>query len=159
MGVSGSGKTTIGQALASALGWHFYDGDDFHPPENVNKMTRGIPLRDEDRLEWLEILSTLLAEKHIAAENLVLACSALKESYRQKLRSSHPHLDFVYLEGNYDLIWGRMKDREAHYMKPEMLKSQFEILEPPRDALTININKPVSVNVLAIIDFFKEQEN
>lgn len=156
MGVSGSGKTTIGNALSLQLDWSFYDGDDYHPDENVEKMSRGIPLRDEDRLIWLEILSNLLAEKYLAGENLVLACSALKQVYRQKLRSKNGHLTFVYLKGEFDLIWERMSTRQEHYMKPEMLRSQFEILEPPQDALTLSIHTPVSENVHAIIEHISE---
>ena len=156
MGVSGSGKTTIGNALSLQLDWSFYDGDDYHPDENVEKMSRGIPLRDEDRLIWLEILSNLLAEKYLAGENLVLACSALKQVYRQKLRSKNGHLTFVYLKGEFDLIWERMSTRQEHYMKPEMLRSQFEILEPPQDALTLNIHRSVSENVQAIIENISE---
>jgi gluconokinase len=156
MGVSGSGKTTIGQVLSSELNWSFYDGDDYHSLENVEKMSQGIPLSDKDRFQWLGTLSNLLAEKHLDGENLVLACSALKQSYRQQLRSNKTHLTFVYLEGDFELIWERMGTREEHYMKPEMLKSQFEILEPPQDALTLSIDKPVSDMVQEIIDFVME---
>lgn len=159
MGVSGSGKTSIGQALSSELDWSFYDGDDYHPPENVEKMSRGIPLSDEDRFIWLEILSNLLAEKYLAGENLVLACSALKQVYREKLRSNKAHLTFVYLEGDFDLISERMRARQEHYMKPEMLRSQFEILEPPQDALTLSINRPVSENVNTIIEYLSEEHD
>jgi gluconokinase len=156
MGVSGSGKTTIGNALSSQLDWSFYDGDNYHPDENIEKMSRGIPLSDEDRLIWLEILSKLLAEKYLAGENLVLACSALKQVYRHKLRSKNGHLTFVYLKGDFELIWQRMRTRQEHYMKPEMLRSQFDILEPPHDALSLNINRPVTENVQAIIEYISE---
>ena len=156
MGVSGSGKTTIGNALSSQLDWSFYDGDDYHPDENIEKMSRGIPLSDEDRLTWLEILSNLLAEKHLAGENLVLACSALKQVYRQKLRSKNRNLIFIYLKGDFELIWQRMRTRQEHYMKPEMLRSQFDILEPPQDALSLDIHRPVPENVQAIIEYISE---
>ena len=156
MGVSGSGKTTIGNALSSQLDWSFYDGDDYHPDENIEKMSRGIPLSDEDRLTWLEILSNLLAEKYLAGENLVLACSALKQVYRQKLRSKNRNLIFIYLKGDFELIWQRMRTRQEHYMKPEMLRSQFDILEPPQDALSLDIHRPVPENVQAIIEYISE---
>ena len=156
MGVSGSGKTTIGNALSSQLDWSSYDGDDYHPDENIEKMSRGIPLSDEDRLTWLEILSNLLAEKYLAGENLVLACSALKQVYRQKLRSKNRNLIFIYLKGDFELIWQRMRTRQEHYMKPEMLRSQFDILEPPLDALSLDIHRPVPENVQAIIEYISE---
>jgi len=153
MGVSGSGKTSIGQALSAELGWSFYDGDDYHSPENVEKMSQGIPLSDEDRFHWLETLSNLIIVKRGAEENLVLACSALKEGYRQKLRANNKDLNFVYLEGDFDLIWERMQTREDHYMKSKMLKSQFEILEPPKNALHIDIDRPITEIVREISDF------
>ena len=152
MGVSGSGKTTIGQALSSALGWPFIDGDDFHSPENVNKMSQGIPLSDEDRLRWLDTLSHLLSENYNRGENLVLACSALKRIYRDQLRSNHPNITFIYLEGDIEMIRLRMQAREKHYMKPGMLESQFQILEPPQNALQINIERPINEIVQEIID-------
>jgi len=151
MGVSGSGKTTIGQALSSALGWPLYDGDDYHSPENVKKMSLGIPLSDEDRLHWLETLSHLLNENYHRGENLVLACSALKRIYRDQLRSNHANLNFVYLEGDIDMIRQRMLAREEHYMEPGMLESQFQILEPPQNALQINIDRPINEIIQEII--------
>jgi gluconokinase len=144
MGVSGSGKTSIGQALSTRLGWSFYDGDDYHSPKAIEKMSHGIPLNDEDRHPWLEALSDLVSDKHEAGENLVLACSALKKSYRRHLRSANEDLQFVYLEGDFELIWSRMQARLDHYMKPEMLQSQFEALEIPEDALKVNIKQPIS---------------
>jgi gluconokinase len=144
MGVSGSGKTSIGRALSTRLGWSFYDGDDYHSPQAIEKMSNGIPLNDEDRLPWLETLSELVSEKNEAGENLVLACSALKKSYRRNLRSTNEDLQFVYLEGDFDLIWSRMQNRADHYMKPEMLRSQFEALEIPEDTLKVNIKQPIS---------------
>ena len=152
MGVSGSGKTTIGLALSSALDWSFFDGDDYHPPENVKKMSQGIPLSDEDRLRWLESLSHLITENYNRGENLVLACSALKRIYRDQLRSNHADINFVYLEGDIDMIRQRMQTREKHYMKPGMLESQFQILEPPQDALQINIERSINEIVQEIID-------
>lgn len=151
-GVSGSGKTSVGQSLSEQLGWPLYDGDDFHSPENVTKMSKGIPLNDADRTNWLETLNELISEKLRADENLILACSALKVKYRQQLRSDNEGLVFVFLKGDFDLIWGRMETRNDHYMKADMLRSQFDILEPPQNALKIEINHPVPDIVQEIID-------
>lgn len=151
MGVSGSGKTSVGQSLSEQLGWPFYDGDDFHSPENVSKMSEGIPLKDVDRTIWLETLSKLISEKLHAEEYLILACSALKEKHRQQLRSGNEGLVFVFLKGDFDLIWSRMETRNDHYMKPGMLESQFENLEPPENALNIEINRPLPDIVQEII--------
>jgi gluconokinase len=150
MGVSGCGKTSVGQKLAERLGWDFYDADDFHPPENIAKMASGIPLSDKDRAPWLDSLRALVASCLQNDRPGVLACSALKERYRQKLLDGNPGAQLVYLKGSYDLIWSRMTQRPGHYMKPEMLKSQFDALEEPRNALTIDISLPVEqiVNLL-----------
>ena len=153
MGVSGSGKTTIGQKLSSATGWPFYDGDDYHSTENVEKMSRGIPLNDDDRLTWLETLSELILEKRSSGEDLILACSALKRAYRQTLRSKNQDVLFVFLEGDFNLIWQRMQIRKSHYMKPEMLKSQFAILEPPLNALKLSIERPAAELVAEILSY------
>jgi gluconokinase len=143
MGVSGCGKTTVGQTLAENLGWDFYDADDFHPQKNIEKMANGIPLNDSDRAPWLASLHDLISNKLEADQPGVLACSALKERYRQKLLDGNQDVQIVYLKGSYDLIWSRMKDRTDHYMKPKMLESQFEALEEPANALTVDIAKPV----------------
>jgi gluconokinase len=141
MGVSGSGKTTVGQRLAERLGWPFYDADKFHPKENVAKMSSGQPLSDEDRKPWLEALNQLIARNLEQHQSLVLACSALKEKYRQHLASGHePHTQFVYLKGSFETIYARMQTRE-HFMKPSMLKSQFETLEEPANAIVVDIKK------------------
>lgn len=143
MGVSGCGKTAVGQALAQELGWDFFDGDDFHPPANIAKMAGGIPLTDEEREPWLNALHDLIAS-HLAQKSPgVLACSALKERYRQTLLAGNPHVQMVYLKGSYELIWSRLLLRTGHYMKPQMLQSQFEALEEPVDALTLDIALPV----------------
>ncbi|MGZ9164579.1 MAG: gluconokinase [Anaerolineales bacterium] len=143
MGVSGSGKTTLGEPLARKLGWDFFDADDFHPPENIAKMAAGIPLNDLDRAPWLaalhdKFLSTLGADRH-----LVLACSALKETYRAQLLEGMDGIAIIYLKGSYDLIWSRMSIRERHYMKPEMLQSQFDALEEPKDAIVLDAKMSV----------------
>src|SRR6185369_4329143 len=139
MGVSGSGKTEVGRSLAKQLGWDFYDADDFHPPENVAKMAKGIPLDDSDRAPWLASLHNLIASSLKEDHSGVLACSALKERYRQQLMDGNSDVQLVYLKGSYDLIWSRMEQRTDHYMKPHMLKSQFDALEEPKNALIIDI--------------------
>jgi gluconokinase len=140
MGVSGAGKTTVGQLLAQELGWKFYDADDFHSTANKDKMSRGIPLTDEDRADWLAILRNRLNQNIEASQSMVLACSALKQGYREVLRVNK-EVHFVYLQGTYQQIQARMKRREDHYMKADMLASQFGILEEPKDGLTIDISK------------------
>jgi gluconokinase len=144
MGVSGSGKTTVGEALARRLGWAFYDADTFHPEENVAKMSSGTPLDDEDRQPWLGALNTLISENLEKGASLVLACSALKEKYRQHLASGHEEqTKFVYLEGDFDTIYTRMQARQ-HFMKPAMLQTQFETLEEPVDAIVVDIRQAES---------------
>ncbi len=140
MGVSGSGKTTIGRMLARELDWEFFDGDDFHPPTNLEKMSKGIPLTDEDRVEWLNHLRELIQNPLKEGSSLVLACSALKERYREKL-AANDKVRFVYLRGTYDQVETRMKRRKDHYMPVQLLQSQFEALEEPRDAVTIEITQ------------------
>lgn len=140
MGVSGSGKTTIGKALAKQLGCRFYDGDDYHPPANIVKMASSIPLDDADRAGWLETLASIIRDGLEKGESGVIACSALKEKYRQVLRVDPEQVKFVYLKGNYEIIQSRMRTRETHYMKPDMLRSQFEALEEPREALTMDVS-------------------
>ena len=153
MGVSGCGKTTTGMALSSVTGWPFFDGDDYHSPDNIEKMSQGIPLNDDDRILWLETLSQLILEKRSSGGNLILACSALKRDYRQTLRSKNPDLLFIFLEGDFDLIWQRMQVRKDHYMKPDMLRSQFAILEPPVNALKLSIDRPISELVPEILKY------
>jgi gluconokinase len=143
MGVSGCGKTSVGKALAEELGWDFYDADDFHPPENIAKMANGIPLTDADRAPWLESLRALIASCLQSNRPGVLACSALKERYRQKLLDGNPGTQLVYLRGSYDLIWSRMSQRPGHYMKPKMLQSQINALEEPQNALTFDVSLSV----------------
>ena len=145
MGVSGSGKSTIGRAVAERLGWAFYDADDFHPPENVAKMAHGTPLTDEDRAPWLAALHGVIAAALREAQPGVLACSALKARYRQTLLEGTAGVQLVYLKGSFDLIWTRMAARPGHYMKPGMLQSQFETLEEPDAAWVIEIVPPEAV--------------
>jgi gluconokinase len=152
MGVSGSGKTSVGQALASRLGWDFYDADDFHPPANLAKMAGGIPLDDGDRAPWLDALHDLISRCLAEDRPGVLACSALKERYRLRLLEDNHALRIVYLKGSYDLIWSRMSARPGHFMKPAMLQSQFDALEEPAGALTADVGLPLD----GIVDFITQ---
>lgn len=139
MGVAGSGKTTIGLALAAQLGWGFRDADDFHPPANVEKMSRGLPLTDRERAPWLAAIRAHIDGCLARGESAVLTCSALKEKYRAAIRADPAHVKLVHLAGDFALIRGRLAARQGHFMKPEMLRSQFESLEPPQDALVVDI--------------------
>jgi len=150
MGVSGSGKTTIGQLLAQDLGWSFYDGDDFHPQANIDKMRQGIPLTDEDRDSWLTALQhhiDTLLDNHQSA---VLACSALKQAYRDRLGGDQPAVRFIYLKGDYALIRQRLQNRRGHFMPADLLKSQFATLEVPKDVPAIDISQTPEVIVKSI---------
>jgi len=135
MGVSGCGKSTIGQPLAERLGYPFFDADEFHPPANVAKMAAGIPLTDADRQPWLELLNAKLR----AHDNAVLACSALKESYRRTLSQGLADCRFVHLRGSLELIRARLAERKHRYMPASLLESQFAALEPPERAIYIDI--------------------
>jgi len=159
MGVSGCGKTSVGKALSAELGWSFYEGDEFHSPENVETMSMGMPLNDEDRAPWLEALHDLIADKLQAGENHILACSALKTKYRQQLQEDNEGVVFVYLDGNFELIWSRMHTRDDHYMKPEMLKSQFDTLENPVNALQVDIAQPIEAIVREIIECLETEHD
>jgi gluconokinase len=140
MGVSGSGKTTVGRILASELGWTFLEGDDFHPAENVGKMRGGIPLSDEDRRPWLQALQRRVEEACERDENIVLACSALKDVYRDFLERSDPAcVRFVYLSGSEELIRERLERRTGHFMDPALLGSQFEALQPPEGEIEVDV--------------------
>jgi gluconokinase len=141
MGVSGSGKTTVGKNLAAKIGFPFFDGDDFHPPANKEKMTRGIPLTDEDRESWL-LQMNHAARDQAKLAGAVLACSALKEKYRHILSSGIAiPLYWVFLEGSFELIKKRMEERKDHFMPPGLLSSQFETLEIPDNCIAIDISK------------------
>lgn len=143
MGVSGSGKTTVGEILARDLGWTFLEADDFHPAANIDKMHRGIPLNDADRKPWLEALQKQIDSAVDRGENVVLACSALKDEYRDFLEEHHPEtVHYVYLHGSEELIAQRLAGRKGHFMNPALLHSQFETLEAPEDAVRVEINGP-----------------
>ncbi len=139
MGVTGCGKTTVGALLAKTCGWDFHDADDFHPAANVAKMKSGAPLTDEDRRPWLDRLNALIADSEQQGNNLVLACSALKQAYRDRLARGCTTARFVFLDGDIELIRARLLARRGHYMNPKLLDSQFAILERPREALRLDI--------------------
>ena len=142
-GVSGAGKTTIGKLLAQELGWRFYEADDFHSQVNIDKMCRGVPLTDEDRWPWLDSLRELIKKCVEANKNAVLACSALKRAYRERLRVSDG-VKFVFLDGDYALMEKQLRQRRGHFMNPKLLRSQFADLEEPapdEDALTIVLGR------------------
>ena len=139
MGVSGSGKSTVGKAVSKELGWKFYEGDEYHPAENVQKMKTGIPLNDEDRLPWLLSLRKIIGDAIEKKENIIISCSALKKVYRNILQVNN-QVVFIYLKGNYDFIRERMEKRANHFFKPALLKSQFETLEEPEGAIEIDIS-------------------
>ena len=149
MGVAGSGKTTIGRELSRELGWKFYDADDFHPPANVAKMARGIPLDDADRLPWLETLGDLVRACLERGECAVLACSALKADYRAHLMLDE-RVKLAYLKGNFDLIQKRLANRRGHFMSAAMLESQFAALEEPEQKFHIDISDTPAEIVRAI---------
>ena len=140
MGVSGSGKTTTGSVLAQQLGWEFADADDYHPTANVDKMRNGIPLTDADRAPWLDALRSLIADWIKQATNVVLACSALKQAYRKKLRVDQ-QVRVVYLKASPELLARRLFERHSHYMKKEMLESQLATLEEPEDAVVVDADR------------------
>ena len=142
MGVTGSGKTTVGKALAESVHWQFADADDFHSPANISKMRAGIPLDDADRVPWLAALRMQIDNWLRAGTNAVLACSALKQAYREQLVASS-EVRVVYLRGSRELIAKRLKERHGHYMDPNLLPSQFATLEEPRDALAVDVDASV----------------
>ncbi|MBX6313959.1 MAG: gluconokinase, partial [Isosphaeraceae bacterium] len=135
-------KTTVGRVLADQLGWTFVDADAYHPATNVAKMRQGIPLTDEDRRPWLQALKRRIDEAEASGENLVLACSALKHAYQDYLRDDPDLVKLVWLDGSPDLIARRLAMRRGHFMDPHLLPSQFQTLEPPVDALRVDITPP-----------------
>lgn len=152
MGVTGSGKTTVGRMLSQVLGWKYFDADDFHPPANIQKMKRGIPLNDIDRMPWLQQLQLILKQSLDAGEPAILACSALTQRYRELLMIDQ-RLRLVYLKGDHTLIEERLRERRNHYMNPELLDSQFETLEEPTDGLHVDI----SSSPQAIVELIRTQ--
>jgi len=149
MGVTGAGKTTIGRLLAQQLGWEFTDADSFHSPASVEKIRQGIPLDDADRAPWLKSLRQAMEQCGAKGSNAVLACSALKKSYRHELYLGS-ELKFVYLKGSYDLIYQRLRARHGHFASEKILASQFAALEEPDDAVTVVIDQPAEAIVAEI---------
>lgn len=150
MGVSGCGKTSVARALAMRTGGRYLDADDFHPAANRAKMASGIALTDEDRSGWLDTLGDVLAAEPQGAP-LFLACSALREAYRDRLRHARPDLGFIYLRGSRELIADRLGKRTDHFMPAALLESQFAALEEPTDALTVEIDQPLEALVETIL--------
>ena len=143
MGPAGSGKTAVGKLLASALSWEFADGDDFHSPANREKMSRGIGLSDEDRIPWLNAIRDAMQQWQAQGKGVVLACSALKRSYRDLLgiHSNAQNVKLVYLKGSYDMLLERLRSRKGHYATEQLLTSQLADLEEPTDGITIDASK------------------
>lgn len=156
MGVSGSGKTTVGKKLAEFLGWKFADADDFHPQENIEKMQRGVPLDDTDRFPWLQKMQDVINRNLQENTNLVLTCSVLKENYRQMLLVNKEPVKLVYLKGSFELIEKRLKARKNHFMNERLLKSQFDTLEEPSDAIVVDISQSVEAIVQDIVKKLSE---
>ncbi|XP_036879436.1 probable gluconokinase isoform X1 [Manis pentadactyla] len=176
MGVSGSGKSTVGALLASELGWKFYDADDYHPEENRMKMAKGIPLNDQDRIPWLCNLHDILLSDVASRQHVILACSALKKAYRDILirgkdgappkcddsvKEENPaevELLVVHLSGSFEIISGRLLKRTGHFMPPELLQSQFDTLEPPsapENFIQISVDKSLSEIIATIVESLK----
>jgi gluconokinase len=154
MGVSGSGKSTIGEKLAERLGWRYEDGDRFHPASNVAKMSAGQPLTDEDRWPWLQAIANEIDRVCKAGERAVIACSALKRAYRDILVHGRNDIRIIYLKGTEQLIASRLAQRKGHFMPPGLLASQFATLEPPEasePAVTVSIDAPVEAIIEDIL--------
>ena len=151
IGPMGCGKTAIGKMLAEKLGWSFYDGDDFHPRANVEKMRAGVPLTDEDRKTWLDILHGYIQRWLREDRNAILACSALKQAYRDTLGVDQNTMKTVYLKGSYELLRKRIEDRKHPYMNKDLLRSQVETMEEPKDGLTVDISPAPEIIVDTII--------
>jgi len=157
MGVSGSGKTTIGTMLADAIHCPFLEGDSLHSKENIEKMSHGIPLTDSDRAPWLTAIRAHIMKFFKAGKDLVVACSALEQKYREFLTEGIP-ITWVYLKGSAELIRSRMKHRPTHFMKANMLASQFDALEEPSDAVVVDISQPSSAIVAQILDGLRRSQ-
>ncbi len=152
MGPMGCGKSTIGKMLAEKLGWSFYDGDDFHPKENVEKMRAGVALTDEDRKVWLEKLHRNIQHWLRDKQNSILACSALKRAYRDILGVDQDTVKTVYLKGSYELLRARIEERQHPYMDKNLLRSQLESLEEPKDGLTVDISATPETIIRIIVE-------
>lgn len=150
MGVSGVGKTTIGEALAQALGWRFVDADDYHPAANVAKMASGVPLQDADRWPWLDAVNREMLAIEREGASAVLACSALRQAYRDRLFRGLQEIRTVYLQGAFALIHARLEQRKHRYMPASLLESQFATLEPPAGAIEVDVAAPLEDSVRTI---------
>ena len=139
MGVAGSGKTTIGTLLSEAIGWKFFDGDDFHPEENIERMRRGVALTDGDREIWLDRLHNLVRELNHRRESAILAFSALRRAYRERVADGIDELRYVYLNGDPALLKQRVNERKGHYFGADLLESQFETLEEPEGIIMVDV--------------------
>ncbi|BAU64057.1 carbohydrate kinase, thermoresistant glucokinase [Stanieria sp. NIES-3757] len=157
MGVAGSGKSTVGKLLSQRLGWQFYDADDFHPPENLAKMSLGLPLSDRDREPWLDRLKQLIEQTINQGNSAILACSALKSSYRHFLTQNQKNdICWIYLRGDYELILTRIQQRQKHFFKEEILRSQFANLEEPTEALIIDVSMSPDAIVNTILTYLSD---
>ena len=155
MGVTASGKTTVGHLLRDRLGWPFYDGDDFHPPANIEKMSHGIPLTDADRAPWLARLHQLLADTEARGESAILGCSALKSAYRAVLSDGLQTLRIIFLKVDPATLQHRLDQRVGHFMPKTMLPSQMAALEEPAHAIVVNAGQPPDVIVQQILEALK----
>jgi len=151
MGVSGSGKTTIGEALALKLGWKYLDADDYHPMANIKKMAAGVPLEDSDRWPWLEKINEELLKFQERRKSVIVGCSALKQAYRERLGRGVREFKVVYLRGEFPLIQSRLAGRSHRFMPPTLLQSQFDALEPPKGAIEVDVAGELSDTVAAIL--------
>ena len=155
MGVSGSGKSTIGALLAEALGWPFADADGFHPAANVAKMAAGQPLTDEDRWPWLDAIAAHIGASRTAEQPVVVACSALRRAYRERLRAGHGDLIFLHLSGAPEIVATRQAARQGHFMPPSLMASQFATLEDPAaeaDAVIVSVSASLHEVVAAALE-------
>jgi gluconokinase len=150
MGVSGAGKTTIGKRLAADLGWPFYDGDDFHPSVNIDKMACGMALTDSDRWPWLDAIRSMIEMRLASGQSAIVTCSALKQVYRDRLMTGLGDVHFVYLKGDFERIQARLDRRDGHFMKSDLLPSQFNTLEEPEGAIVVDVSHSPSAQVQLI---------
>jgi len=150
MGVSGAGKTAVGESLAKRLGWPLVDGDDLHPTSNIRKMTAGVPLTDEDRFPWLQQIRGAIVEHASSGRSAIVACSALKRTYRKLLLEGQPDARLVYLRGTPAVLQRRLSERRGHFFDPTLLASQLETMEEPDDAVVVDVDAELEAVVEAV---------